>query len=209
MAFTFAEGLAPEVYPLAWLLGRWRGPGYLAYPDLPERPIVVEVEFSHDGGPYLAYQSTTYLLDGELGGLDRPVEQSELLNGGVWSAESGYWRPVAGSSPRRSAFGEVEPGSDTRDEAREGSPPGAPEPTEIEVLLAEPSGHVSVYVGSARGPRIDLATDLMARTASAAEVTAATRMYGLVAGDLMWALDLAAFGQPLQSYASGRMARLT
>jgi len=56
--------------------------------------------------------------------------------------------------------------------------------------------------------RIDLGTDLMARTASAPEVASATRLYGLVNGELMWALDLAAFGHELQSYASGRLSRV-
>ena len=48
----------------------------------------------------------------------------------------------------------------------------------------------------------------MARTATAAEVTASNRLYGLVEGDLMWVWELAAFGHPLQSYASARLSRL-
>ncbi|ACQ81658.1 Domain of unknown function DUF1794 [Beutenbergia cavernae DSM 12333] len=210
MTFAIPDDLAPEVYPLAWLLGRWRGPGFLAYPDIPERPVVVETEFTHDGGPYLAYASTTWLLDGELAGLDRPFDPEALAAGQLWAAESGYWRPVVGG-PRRSAFGVVQEGSDTRTEpgGAEPDPAGRRAPsTEVEVLLAEPSGHVSVFVGSVRGPRIDLATDLVARTSTAAEVTAATRMYGLVQGDLMWATDLAAFGHEMQSYSSGRLARM-
>ena len=38
-------------------------------------------------------------------------------------------------------------------------------------------------------------------------MTASKRMYGLVEGSLMWAWDLAAFGKPLQSYASAQLFR--
>jgi hypothetical protein len=48
----------------------------------------------------------------------------------------------------------------------------------------------------------------VARTASADEYTAATRMYGLVEGDLLWALDVAQLGHPLQSHASARLKRV-
>jgi hypothetical protein len=65
-----------------------------------------------------------------------------------------------------------------------------------------------VSAGPPANGRIDLVSDLIARTATGAEVTAGKRLYGLVQGDLMWAHDLAAFGQPMQSYASARLARV-
>ena len=49
----------------------------------------------------------------------------------------------------------------------------------------------------------------MARTASAKEVTAGQRLYGLVEGDLLWTYDMAAEGQPLQSHLWGRLVRRT
>jgi THAP4-like, heme-binding beta-barrel domain len=48
----------------------------------------------------------------------------------------------------------------------------------------------------------------VARTSTAKEYTAATRLYGLVESDLLWAMDMAAMGQPLQSHASARLKRL-
>jgi hypothetical protein len=48
----------------------------------------------------------------------------------------------------------------------------------------------------------------MARTTDAAEVTAASRLLGLVDGELMWTWDIAAFGEPLQTYAAMRMERV-
>lgn len=78
---------------------------------------------------------------------------------------------------------------------------------DVEFLLAHPTGFVEIYLGTVTGPRIDLATDLVARTATAKEYTAAKRMYGLVEGDLLWVMDMAAVGQPLQSHASARLKR--
>jgi hypothetical protein len=78
----------------------------------------------------------------------------------------------------------------------------------VELLLADPSGHVAVYVGATGNGRIDLVSDVIARTATGAEVSAGKRLYGLVNGELMWAHDLAAFGHELQSYASARLSRV-
>lgn len=191
MAFQFPADLAPEVYPLAWLLGRWRGPGFVAYPDIPQKAVLVEAEFGHDGGPYLTYHATTYLLDSPLESLEGEIDWSALQAGQAWSAESGYWR--------------VAPTGQTSGGAAEGNSPPV---SALEVLLAEPSGHVSVYLGQVQGPRVELSTDLIARTATGAEIGAASRMYGLVGGELMWATDLAAFGHELQSYSSGRLQRI-
>lgn len=175
MTFVLPEGLAPEVYPLAWLVGTWEGPGVVEYPDVPRADFRQRVEFTHDGGPYLQYTSTITLI-----GMDGEAGQ-------VWSVESGFWR-VSPETPE---------GMQLKDFQHP-----------IEVVMADAAGMVSVYVGAVGNGRIDLATDLMARTASAAEVSGATRMYGHVKGELMWAWDLAAFGHDLQSYASARLSRL-
>ena len=78
----------------------------------------------------------------------------------------------------------------------------------IEVVLAHPTGVAEIYYGKARGPRIDLATDFVARTPNAKEHSASTRMYGFVEGDLLWVWDIAAQGQPLASHASARLSRV-
>lgn len=80
--------------------------------------------------------------------------------------------------------------------------------TALEVLLAHPTGFVEIYVGAVEGPRIMLATDLVARTTTAKEYTSASRLYGLVEGDLLWAMDMSALGKPLQSHASARLKRV-
>lgn len=200
MSFAIPAGLAPEVYPLAWLVGTWRGPGFIDYPGIGERPVLVEATFSSDGGPYLVYAATTWELTNPPASLEGDIDVSALVPGPVWASESGYWRvPPAAESAAVS----TEPADAAEPDAAEGQPGR----TQLEVLLAEPTGHVSVYLGVAQGPRIQLATDLIARTATGVEMTAAQRMYGLVRSELMWATDLAAFGAEMQSYSSGRMQR--
>jgi hypothetical protein len=80
--------------------------------------------------------------------------------------------------------------------------------TALEVLLVHPTGIAEVYVGKVDGPRITLETDVVARTATAKEYSAATRMYGLVESDLLWVMDMAAMGKPLTSHASARLKRV-
>jgi len=79
---------------------------------------------------------------------------------------------------------------------------------QLEVTLAHPTGIVEIWVGTAGGGKIELQTDVVARTESAKEYTAGHRLYGLVDGDLFWAFDMAAMGLPLQSHASGRLKRV-
>lgn len=187
MTFVLPEGLAPEVYPLAWLVGTWRGEGVLAYPGIEESAFVHDLVVTSDGGPYLTWTSTWRLVQ-------VPDDAAALVDGGpagpdeepVWAAETGFWRVP----PERP------------DDVPEGKHP-------VELLLADPSGHVAIYVGAVGNGRIDLVSDVVVRTATGAQVAAGTRLYGLVDGELMWAHDLAAFGHPLQSYASARLSRVT
>ena len=88
----------------------------------------------------------------------------------------------------------------------------------VEVLLAHPTGFAEVYYGDitvtgildARitGARVELATDVVARTESAKHYTAATRLYGLVDGELLWRYDMAAVGEPLTAHLSGRLQKV-
>lgn len=174
MTFAFPEGLAPEVYPLAWLVGRWSGEGVLAYPGIEESRFRHDVSFDHDGGPYLRYAATMTLLDG-------------ADDGRIWQSETGYWR-VAPQTPEGV-------------ELAEGQHP-------IEVLLADGAGVLTAYLGAVGNGRVDVASRFMAATESGPDMRGATRMYGNVEGRLLWAWDLSAFGNELQSYASAELLRL-
>lgn len=79
---------------------------------------------------------------------------------------------------------------------------------EVEVLLSHPTGITEIYLGRLDGTKIELATDAVVRTASAKEVTAGKRLYGLIGTDLGYAYDMAAVGQPLQPHVSAQLKRV-
>lgn len=78
----------------------------------------------------------------------------------------------------------------------------------LEVSLSHPTGYAELWIGSVAGPRVELRTDVVVRTATAKEYSAGHRLYGLVDGDLAWAFDMAAMGEPLQPHLSARLKRV-
>ncbi|MFG2085019.1 FABP family protein [Spirillospora sp. NPDC048824] len=78
----------------------------------------------------------------------------------------------------------------------------------VEVTLAHPTGIVEIYVGNVAFSRVELETDVIARTESAKEVTAGHRLYGMIGEDLGWAYDMAAVGHKLQSHLSAQLKRV-
>ena len=80
--------------------------------------------------------------------------------------------------------------------------------SKIEVMLAHPTGIVEIYLGEISGTQIEMVTDVVARTATAKEVTGGRRLYGMPGGDLAWAYDMAAVGQPLQPHLSALLKRV-
>jgi hypothetical protein len=79
----------------------------------------------------------------------------------------------------------------------------------LEVVMCHPAGYAEVWYGQITGPKIELATDAVVRTASAEEYAAGQRLYGHVEGDLLWTFDKAAQGQPLQSHMWARLRRVS
>jgi THAP4-like, heme-binding beta-barrel domain len=78
----------------------------------------------------------------------------------------------------------------------------------MEVLITHPTGVAEIYIGTIAGPKIEMATDAVVRTATAKQVTAGKRLYGLVGQDLAYAYDMAAVGQPLQAHLSAQLKRV-
>lgn len=79
---------------------------------------------------------------------------------------------------------------------------------EVELLLAHPTGIVEMYYGTVEPARIQVRTDSVVRSPSAKEYTAAARMYGLVGGNLMWVMDIAAMGETTTSHVSAELKRV-
>ncbi|UZJ25080.1 FABP family protein [Rhodococcus antarcticus] len=79
----------------------------------------------------------------------------------------------------------------------------------LELLLTHNTGIVELYYGAPISQSAwELATDVVIRTETAKEVTAATRLYGIVEdGDLAWVEERAMVGQPLQPHLSAKLTR--
>ena len=52
--FSIPEGLHPELNPLAWLVGTWRGKGQGEYPNIENFQFAHEITFNHDGRNFLS-----------------------------------------------------------------------------------------------------------------------------------------------------------
>jgi hypothetical protein len=100
-----------------------------------------------------------------------------LDDGRTLSLESGYWRPTGGG--------------------------------EIEVVLSLGSGLVEVLYGrlvnGPAGEHVELESDLIGHTATAKQVDKDKRMYAVRGGKLMYAMEMAALGQPLQPHLSAAL----
>lgn len=102
------------------------------------------------------------------------------------ATESGYWRP--------------------KDDNR------------VEVTLSHAMGYSEIWYGrldvtglenaAVTGARVDLRTDVIARTQTAKEYTQGHRLYGLVGGKLLWTFDMAAVGEPLLNHLAASLSRV-
>ena len=163
MAFTIPENLHPDLMPLAWLVGTWRGKGRGEYPNVPGFQYAQEVSFNHDGRPFLNYFSRSWIID----------ENDEIVRPAA--SEVGFWR--------------------------------IKENNVLEVLLAHNTGIAEGWVGLVQGAKIQLAMDQGYSAPSAKIVTAGSRLYGLVEGELFTSYDMAAQGQTLQAHLWSSLER--
>lgn len=81
-------------------------------------------------------------------------------------------------------------------------------PRELRLTGSDTRGLSILWVGAALGPRITLASDVIARAASAQEVDRMTRMYGLVGGELMWTADSTVGDGEADIEITGRLMRV-
>lgn len=200
--FDLPTDLPADLVPLSWLLGVWEGTGVIEY-EADDAHFAGEfahrVSFSHDGGGYLNYSANAWVIEGE----------GEMQTRTPLVSEVGFWRlsrPASRADPGPGllpALEKAEPRTADDVEALRNAEGGF----DIEVLLAHADGVSELYLGQVRGPRIDIATDYVVRTAGSKAYAAASRMYGLVDRHLLWAWDIAALGQELGSHASARLAR--
>ena len=79
---------------------------------------------------------------------------------------------------------------------------------EVELLLTHSTGIVELYYGRTSPAKIELRTDGVIRSPQAKEYAAGARLYGYVNSNLMWAMDMAAMGQSLQSHVSAELKKV-
>ena len=74
--------LHPALLGLLPFIGLWRGRGQGGFPAPEDFDFAQEVRISHDGRPFLAYESRIWILDAD----SKPVRMADR--------ETGWWRPV-------------------------------------------------------------------------------------------------------------------
>ncbi|GID96896.1 UPF0678 fatty acid-binding protein-like protein [Amorphoplanes digitatis] len=74
--------LHPALLGLLPFIGLWRGRGQGGFPEIEDFDFAQEVRISHDGRPFLAYESRAWLLDAD----SKPIRMA--------GREIGWWRPV-------------------------------------------------------------------------------------------------------------------
>ncbi|MFV0373251.1 FABP family protein [Microbacterium sp.] len=198
--FDLPTDLPADLVPLSWLLGVWEGTGVIDYEADGHHfagEFAHRVSFSHDGGDALNYAASAWLLTGDEG-------RTPLV------AEMGFWRLSRPAAPEDAGPGllpPVRPRERPRTADDVEGLRNAEDGFDIEASIVHADGVSELYLGQVKGPRIDLATDAVVRTAGAKPYAAATRMLGYVDGHLLWAWDIAALGGDLASHASARLAR--
>lgn len=194
--FVLPDDLPLELTPFAFLVGKWSGSGVISYTNggtKIEHEFTQTIEFSHDHQPVLTYVSHTELDD-----------KTSL------PTEVGFWR-LAKSQDKSDHGPGLLPGVGEREiKTREQlenyrNKNGG---FDIEVSILHPSGISELYLGQIKGARVDLVTDAVLRSQSSKDYSAGSRMFGQVEGALLWAWDMAAFGNPLSSHASARLERV-
>ncbi|MGJ9404654.1 FABP family protein [Arthrobacter sp. KK5.5] len=197
MPIEIPTDLTPELVPLSWLLGEWQGTGRLGEGEGDDAHFHQRVEFTHNGLPYLQYRAESWLTDEE-GNRLRPL-----------SIETGFWaldRPLvdADGGPGM-APADIVPAFRTADDVERLR--NADGGFDLQVNVVHPGGISELYYGSIKGPQVQLATDLVMRGTHSKDYASATRIYGLVNGDLYWRWDVAANGKGLAAHASAALKK--
>lgn len=188
MTIRIPENLAPENYPMAWLIDSWRGGGVMEYGNIEAAAYLHELTIdASDDGPYLQVTSRLWLAAEPAGAVNKEapgvVTYSQLTKDRLWSAQTGYIRVNPEAKPR---------------------PDGA---SELEATIASPVGTGQLWVGLISGPRLKLITDTVVRSGAAPDLQAAQIVAGNVESDLFYAYDMEAFGFEMRSYLAGRLSR--
>ncbi|MDC4233494.1 FABP family protein [Actinomyces sp. B33] len=184
--------LPPSLAPLAWMLGTWKGWGMLAgRDDAPDTAVVEEIRSEICG-------TRMRLITAIRHGLPAPGVEIDP----VWDAAEGLARIDAGDLVvEETIYIEVLPGSGAL------PPPGEYEPREFTGTGSDTRGLGVLWAGVGVGPRVQMVSDAIARGPRADEVTRLGRMFGLVAGEMMWTQERTIGSGEAAVEISGRLMR--
>jgi hypothetical protein len=198
MAIEIPTDLTPELVPLSWLLGTWQGQGRLGSGEADSEHFFQSATFKQNGLPYLQYTAESWLTD-EDGTKLRPL-----------TVETGFWALDRKLNEADVGPGlvpaEIVPALKSADEVEELR--NANGGFDLTATIVHPGGIAELYYGQIKGPQIQLATDMVMRGSQSKEYAAATRMFGLVNGDLFWRWDVAASGNELEAHASAILKKV-
>lgn len=198
MPIEIPTDLTPELVPLSWLIGTWEGAGRLGSGEADSEHFEQRAVFSTNGLPYLAYSAESWLTDEE-GTRLRPL-----------SLETGFWALDRKLNEADGGPGlvpaEIVPALTTADEVEKLR--NADGGFDLTATIVHPGGIAELYYGQIKGPQIQLTTDLVMRGQHSKQYDAATRIFGLVNGDLFWRWDVAAQGNSLEAHASAILKKV-
>lgn len=199
MPMELPVDLTPELVPLSWLLGSWEGYGMLGEGEAGDQHIFQRATFTDTGLPVVEYRAETWLADPD-GTVVRPL-----------AVESGFWQLDRGLTEADGGPGlvpaDVVPAlrnADAVEELRNDQ-----DGFDLLVNVNHPRGISELYYGTIKGPQITLSTDAVVRGTHARDYAAATRIFGLVNGDLFWRWDVSTGDESgLKAHASAALKRL-
>ncbi|MCT1867500.1 FABP family protein [Dermabacter sp. p3-SID358] len=217
MPIVIDENLDPSLYPLAWLVGAWKGTGAVQLKGESGQDVGRRIEqrlsVAPDSTGGLTWTMRTWVLDSPApepptsafyekteGGSDASstTDDAEIVRE-LLLEERGTWRTTG-----------VLPGQD--EEAAKNAKPGSPESylshgvtLTIQRRGAFGDTPAEHWTGEVRGPRIQVATQDLASQAGADSYGA--RMFGLVGGRLMWLQEVGSSLTTLRPYLSVELDR--
>ncbi|KRE58103.1 fatty acid-binding protein [Arthrobacter sp. Soil736] len=192
MPIEIPTDLTPELVPLSWLIGEWEGSGRLGSGDEDSEHFFQHVSFIQNGLPYLQYRAESWLTADD-GTRLRPL----TVETGFWALER---KQIDADSGPGLIPGDIVPALRSADEveALRNTDGGF----DIAVSIAHPGGISELYYGQIKGPQIRLSTDMVMRGSHSKEYSAATRIFGLVDGNLLWRWDVATGSSPTRDASS-------